>query len=303
MVLDFIVAKRAYDDTMFCIDEPEAHMHASLQAELLSVVYEIVPENCQLLLATHSIGMMRRARDIEAASPGSVVFLDFDGRNFDETVVIEPTVPDRAFWNTNYEVALGDLAALVAPERVVICEGEPKNSSTGPNYAHDARCYERIFQDEFPETQFIPGGNASEVASDSRGIAYALGVLTQGAQVVRLVDRDSSSSDEVADLMTEGVRVLSGRNLESYLFDDEVLRALAHSVGKTDKADDLLSEKQCIINQSAGNAPDDLKPASGDIYNACKSILELTNPGNNTKTFMAQPSLRSSSLGSSHMTN
>ena len=286
LVLDFVVAKRAYDDTMFCIDEPEAHMHARLQAELLSVFYELVPENCQLMLATHSIGMMRRARDIEATSPGSVVFLDFDGRNFDETVVIEPTISDRAFWNTNYEVALGDLAALVAPQRVVICEGEPMNRNAGQNYSHDARCYERLFQDELPETQFIPGGNASEVADDRRGIAYALGVLTQGTQVVRLVDRDSSSPDEVAELMNRGVRVLSQRNLESYLFDDEVLRALAVSVDKAHEADDLLAEKQIIINQRTGDAPDDLKPASGDIYNACKSMLELTNPGNNTKTFM-----------------
>ena len=286
LVLDFVVAKHAYDDTMFCIDEPEAHMHARLQAELLSVFYELIPANCQLMLATHSIRMTRRARDIEATRPGSVAFLDVDGRNFDETVVIEPTVPDRAFWNANYEVALGDLAALVAPERVVICEGEPMNRNAGQNYAHDARCYERIFQDELPETQFIPGGNASEVAGDRRGIAYALGVLTQGTQVVRLVDRDSSSPDEIVELTNMGIRVLSRRNLESYLFDDEVLRELAHAVGKTDKGDGLLAEKQTILNQRTGDAPDDLKPTSGDIYNACKSLLELTNPGKNAKTFM-----------------
>ena len=82
------------------------------------------------------------------------------------SVTIEPTVPDRSFWSSNYEVALGDLAALVAPERVVICEGEPMNRNAGQNYSHDARCYERIFEDEFPETQFIPGGNASEVAGE-----------------------------------------------------------------------------------------------------------------------------------------
>ena len=285
LILDLVIAKRAFDNTLFCIDEPEAHMNARLQAELLSVLYELIPKSCQLMLATHSIGMMRRARDIEATSPGSVVFLDFDGRNFDETVVIEPTVPDRTFWNTNYEVALGDLATLVAPERVVICEGEPKNSR-GSNYSHDARCYERIFRDEFPETQFIPGGNASEVATDRRGIAYALGVLTQGTQVLRLVDRDSSSPQEVVELMNEGVRVLSQRNLESYLFDDEVLRALALSIGKYDKVDDLLAKKQHILKNRTNDAPDDLKPASGDIYNVCKSLLELTNPGNNTKTFM-----------------
>ncbi len=286
LILDLAIAKRSYDDTLFCIDEPESHMNARLQAELLSVLYELVPETCQLMLATHSIGMMRRARDIETQHPGTVVFLDFGDRDFDQPQVIEPTVPDRAFWQRAYEVALHDLAALLTPERVVICEGEPMNRNAGQNYSHDARCYERIFQDEFPETQFIPGGSASEVASDRRGIAYALGVLTQGTQVVRLVDRDSSSPDEIAELMSLGVRVLSGRNLESYLFDDEVLRALTDSVGKTDKADDLLAEKQRILSQRTGDAPDDLKPASGDIYNACKSLLELTNPGNNAKTFM-----------------
>ena len=286
LVLDFVVAKRAYDDTVFCIDEPEAHMNARLQAELLSVLYALVPENCQLMLATHSIGMMRRARDLGATSPGSVVFLDFGGRNFDEMVVIEPTVPDRALWNTNYEVALGDLAALVAPERVVICEGEPKSRNTGQNYSHDARCYEHIFKGEFPETQFIPGGNADEVAEDKRGIAYALGVLIRGTEVVKLIDRDAQSPEEAVEFSTDGVQVLSRRNLESYLFDDEVLRALALSIGKSHKIDELLAEKKRIIDERAGNALDDLKPSSGEIYNTCKALLGLTNPGNNAKTFM-----------------
>ena len=296
LILDLAIAKRAYDDTLFCIDEPESHMNARLQGELLSVLYELVPETCQLMLATHSIGMMRRARDIETQQPGTVVFLDFGDRDFDHPQVIEPAVPDRAFWQRAYEVALHDLAALLTPERVVICEGEPMNRNAGQNYSHDARCYERIFEDEFPETQFIPGGNASEVAGDRRGIAYALGVLTQGTQVVRLIDRDSSSPDEVAEFMREGVRVLPYRNLESCLFHDEVLRALTDSVGKTDRADDLLAEKQRILNQRTGDPPDDLKPASGDLYNACKSVLELTNPGNNAKTLCVTLSLRSSDL-------
>ena len=194
LILDLAIATDGIADdicVLFGIDEPEAHLHARLQAELLSVLYDLIPENCQLMLATHSIGMMRRARDIEIGSPGSVVFLDFGGRNFDEPQVIEPTVPDQAFWERAYHVALDDLAALVTPERVVICEGEPRNRNAGQSYSHDARCYERIFRREFPETQFVPGGNASEVAGDKRGIAYALGVLTQGSEVVKLIDRDS----------------------------------------------------------------------------------------------------------------
>ena len=146
LILDLVVTRHSYDDTVFCIDEPESHMNARIQAGLLSILYELTPPSCQLMLATHSIGMMRCARDIEAANPGSVVFLDFGGREFDESVVIEPTMPDRAFWGTTYEVALDDLAALVAPEQVVICEGEPRNRNSGQNYSHDARCYEAIFE-------------------------------------------------------------------------------------------------------------------------------------------------------------
>ena len=286
LILDLVVARRTYDDTLFCIDEPEAHMNARLQAELLSVLYDLIPEKCQLMLATHSIGMMRRARDAEAEHPGSVVFLDFGGRDFDVPQVIEPTVPDRAFWNTAYEVALDDLSALVAPERVVICEGEPKDKKADKNYGHDAQCYESIFKDEFPETVFVPGGNAGEVAKDKRGIAYVLGVLVQGAEIVRLIDRDDQSDGEVALKAKDGVRVLSRRNLESYLFDDEVLAALANSVGNVNKVAELLIEKQRITTARIGDAADDLKPASGEIYNACKSVLRLTRTGNDARTFM-----------------
>ena len=286
LILDLIVARRAYDDTLFCVDEPESHMNARLQAELLSVLYELIPEKCQLMLATHSIGMMRRARDIEAEHPGSVVFLDFGGRNFDEPQVIEPTVPDRAFWGSVYDVALADLSALVAPERVVICEGEPKNKASGKNYAHDAQCYENIFRHEFPETQFVPGGSADEVTEDRRGIAYALGVLTLGTEVVKLIDLDDRSPQQVADLNKSGVRVLSRRNLESYLFSDEVLTALVEWLDKSGELIELLAKKQSIRVARSGVPADDLKPVSGEIYLACKQLLGLTQLGNDAKTFM-----------------
>ncbi len=128
LVLDVVVARRSYDDTLFCIDEPESHMNAKLQAELLSVLYDLIPENCQLMLATHSIGVMRRARDIEAEHPGTVVFLNFEDLDFDQSQIVEPTKPDRKFWKKAHQVALDDLAALVAPERVIICEGHPKTA-------------------------------------------------------------------------------------------------------------------------------------------------------------------------------
>ena len=50
LILDLVVARRDYDNTVFCIDEPESHMSMRLQAELLSVLYDLIPHNCQLML-------------------------------------------------------------------------------------------------------------------------------------------------------------------------------------------------------------------------------------------------------------
>lgn len=286
LILDLVIAIETYDDTLFCIDEPEAHMNTRVQAELLSVIFDMIPTNCQLMLATHSIGMMRRAKDIANENPDSVVFLDFTDSNLDERTEIAPTVPNRKFWNNVYEIALDDLANLVAPERVVICEGEPRNKTITRNHAHDARCYEKIFETEFPETQFVPGGNASEVAEDTRGVAYAIGALTSGIEVLRLVDRDDRSTEEIEELRIQDVRVLGRRNLESYLFDDEILRELASSMNKTDLAERILSKKSEICSSRHSDTPGNLKPASGEIYVACKNILKLEYPGDNTKSFM-----------------
>ena len=287
LVLDLVVARNEYNDTIFCIDEPESHMNMRLQSELLTVLYGLIPESCQLMLATHSIGMMRRARDIEVEHPGTVVFLNFGDLDFDQPQIIEPTKPDRQFWKKAHQVALDDLAALVAPERVVICEGHPKTAKAVRNHSHDARCYERIFEVEFPETRFVSMGNDGEVSGDRHGLAQALLSLVDGLHVVRLIDRDDRSDQEVFDAQSDDVRVLSRRNLESYLFDDTVLRTLASWAGQEDKADGLIAEKKRIVDAGSDSSPsDNLKPASGQIYNACKNTLSLTQHGNNAEAFM-----------------
>ena len=292
LILDLVIARRSYDDTIFCIDEPEAHMNTRLQAELLSALYDLVPENCQLMLATHSIGMMRRARDIAKQQPGSVVFLDFGGRDFDQAQIIEPAMPDRTFWERAYQVALDDLAALVAPERVVICEGQPQTPQAGKNHSMDAQCYNRIFENEFPETRFVSMGSHHAVLNDRLGLENALKLLFSGTdtlklKMLQLIDRDDRSEKEIADLRSEkGFCVLSQRNLESYLFVDEVLKKLAAQCGKADKTDELLTEKQNILATRKNDPPNDLKPGSGQIYVACKNILGLSQVGNDSKAFM-----------------
>jgi predicted ATPase len=287
LLLDLIVKKREFDNTIFCIDEPEAHMNTRLQGALLEELYTLLPETSQLWLATHSIGMMRRARDLANAHPDQVVFLDFENQDFDQTQIIEPIKPTRAFWHRVLNVALDDLAELVAPSRVVICEGKPLGAGSG-NVALDATCYEIIFGDEFPDTRFLSSGNSHAVESDKLALIEAIRALVGGTSVMRLIDRDDHSPADIAEKLKQGVRVLSRRHLESYLYDDEVLTALCEKCGAPQLAASLLKEKAAAVAASVarGNAADDVKSASGEIYNKTRSMLGLTSCGNNAKAFM-----------------
>ena len=53
LLLDMIIKSEFYPDAVFCIDEPEAHMHTRLQAKVLNELFNLVPENSQLWISTH----------------------------------------------------------------------------------------------------------------------------------------------------------------------------------------------------------------------------------------------------------
>ena len=114
-----------------------------------------------------------------------------------------------------------------------------------------------------------------------------LAYWTRGVEVVRLVDLDDHSTEQVAELADRGVHVLSRRNLESYLFSDEVLAMLAVSVGMEEEIPDLLAEKQRIADARSDNRQsDDLKPLARNIREACKRILNIRQGGDDTRAFM-----------------
>jgi hypothetical protein len=287
LILDLAVKSREFNDTVFLIDEPEAHMNARLQAAFLEELLRLVPDRCQLWLATHSIGMMRHARDHYIAHPNEVAFLDFDRHDFDVAQVISPTAPSRALWQRVLNVALADLADLVAPERIVVCEGSP-TAAAGRNAEHDARCYDTIFAAGAPDVKFLSGGNSHAVENDRLALVQAIEGMLRGAEVIRLIDRDDRPLDEIEDLRAAGVRVLSRRNLEGYLFDDAILTALCESEGRPELAPAMLRAKAdaCAAAVARGAPPDDLKRASGEIYNAARRLLALQGRGNDAKAFM-----------------
>ena len=106
LLLDLFIKKVEYDDTVFCIDEPEAHMNPKLQGDLLEELFRLMNDKSQLWIATHAIGMMRKALQLYEQHGEEIVFLDFSDGNFDESEVIKPRKPDRRFWEQTHKIAL-----------------------------------------------------------------------------------------------------------------------------------------------------------------------------------------------------
>lgn len=140
-----------------------------------------------------------------------------------------------------------------------------------------------------PDTDFLSVGNERDVQTDQLRVGKSRQTIVAGTTVLRVVDRDHRSAQEVADLEASGVRVLRRRHLESYLLDDEALEALCTSVQKPEKLNEVLAAKQNQHTESVnrGNDPDDWKSPSGQISVECRRILGLTGGGNSREAFLA----------------
>ena len=88
--------------------------------------------------------------------------------------------------------------------------------------------------------------------------------------------------------LLRGDRVLRRRQIEWYLFDDEVLSALAATSGHPELSADTISAKNAALAAAAGRGKptDDMKSASGEAYVAIKKLLGITHGGNNARAFM-----------------
>ena len=285
LILDMVVQSKYYPDAVYCIDEPETHMHTKLQGKVLRELYLLIPGQSQLWLSTHSIGMLQEAEEIEKEHPGTVAFLDFGERDYDLDQVIRPAKIGKAVLDKFYELAFGDFAKLMLPKTIVFCEGDPNG---GKRKDFDKMIYSTIFSDTRPDTFFISGGSCNDIENIEKTHGEIINTLLKSARVIKIVDRDDRSSQEIVSLQEKGIKVLNERNLESYLLDDAVIKKLCESVGRPEEYDECIRAKEEALSNSIsrGNAPDDYKSARGDIYNALKKILALTKCGNNADSFI-----------------
>lgn len=284
LLLDLVVKSEYYKDTVFCIDEPETHIHTALQAKLLRELFTLIQNESQLWIATHSFGMLKEAKKLKEEHPDEVVFLNFDGYDFDDIVSIEPSECDAVLWNKMLEITLGDYSSYVIPESIIFCEGTARGRKRKD---FDKRCYENIFGTKYTSSMFYSLGGCTDIAEKETIIDFIRN-LSPASNIIKVIDRDDRSQDEINDLIAKGIKVLSRRHLECYLLDDEVLEKWCHSVGKSDKVSDIIQIKTQKMADSVarGNPIDDVKSAANDICTEGKKLLGITACGNNGEAIM-----------------
>ena len=284
LLLDLVVKNEYYKNTVFCIDEPETHIHTALQAKLLKELFGLIQNESQLWIATHSFGMLKEAKRLKEEHPNEVVFLNFDGYDFDDVVTIEPSECDAVLWNKMLEITLGDYSSYIIPESIVFCEGTSKGRKRKD---FDKRCYENIFGTKYASTMFYSLGSCADI-TEKKQITDFVRNLSPASNIIKVIDRDDRTQEEINDLIADGINVLARRHLECYLLDDEVLEKWCHSVGKPDKVSDMLQIKNQKMADSVarGNPIDDVKSAANDICTEGKKLLGVTACGNNGEAIM-----------------
>jgi predicted ATPase len=285
LLLDLHIKGRFFSDAIYCVDELETHLHTRVQGNLLKEMVKIIPENCQLWVTTHSLGVLRASQEMIAADPASVCLIDFDGVDPDVPRELVPSNIGRVTWEKLLSITLDDLSRRIAPRTVVVCEG----SSVGTRRKDfDAETYNRILGSHYSDVLFVSGGSSGQVSATGISVRDVLVRILPDSRLVSLIDRDDKSATEVSAFEQSGGLVLSERNLESYLFADDVIGALLTREGKGELLAAALQIKQTAIANSVarGNPTDDLKSAAGEIYVELKKLLALQRCGNTTDAFM-----------------
>ena len=281
LLLDVHVAATELSSPLICLDEPELHLNPAVQAAVLTELLGLLPRESQMWIATHSVGMIREAFDISAKEPGRVAFLDF-GRveGPAPSVRLEPEDPSRLLLADAMAVALDDLAGLLAPEVLIVCEGSQHSDRVR---AFDEHIYRRIFSDLHQRVEFISSGGKRELEQ----AAAIAAVIAPGTRLLKLRDRDDLTDDARRRLLEAdpALRVLERRSLESYLLTDDVLEALVDARGSRveDAFRELKAARDMAIHPN-GSA----KGALGTVFETAKRVLEdIEQLGENASQFSA----------------
>lgn len=197
----------APNNGIIVIDEPELHLHKSVQTSLWAEIERLRPD-CLFVYLTHDV-------DFAAAKEGSkhIWLKSFDGQVWDwEELQEDSNLP-------------GDLLIEVLGSRkpVVFVEGD--------NGSHDVALYRAIL----PSFLVIPRGSCSQVILSVK--ALKANTQLHHLQVYGIIDRDRRVPVEIQKLEDDSIFVLAVAEVENLFCVKEILQIVSQRLARDANAD------------------------------------------------------------------
>lgn len=194
-------------DGIVVIDEPELHLHKSVQAPLWAEVERLRPD-CLFVYLTHDV-------DFAAAQEGAerVWLKSFDGTFWDwETLNDHQDLPDDLL-----------IEVLGSRKPVVFVEGE--------NGSHDVSLYREVL----PNFLVIPRGSCAQVIQSVKALRATpqLHHLT----AYGLIDRDRRLQVEIDALERDGIYTLTVAEVENLFCTEEILAIVSTRLARNPAED------------------------------------------------------------------
>lgn len=277
ILLDLYLRKDFYDDSIYIIDEPELHLNTSIQRALLIEINKIIPNDCQIWIATHSIGFLR-ALQVDLKDISQIIEFKKENLWASKKYILTPAKLSRFHWQNIFSTSLDDLSKLICPKTIIYCEGKDKPQKDGGELGLDAEVYNKIFAEQYPDVLFVSSGGNTELDQRSDIAIAILSKVFSELKILVLKDRDMASGKmtnlEDRDLYLENNpnnhRVLKRFEIENYLYDKEVLKAYC-----LDKNLEFNLDKYNSIVKDINN--DNLKDQTSAIKSCC-NIKSSLNP-------------------------
>jgi len=198
------------------IDEPELHLHKSVQTPLWDAV-EKLREDCLFVYLTHDIDFATAKENAKR-----IWLKSFDGISWDwETIEHDQNMPDELL-----------IEVLGTRKPVVFVEGE--------NGSHDVSLYREILSDFL----VIPRGSCSAVIQSVK--ALKANKQLHHLDVYGLIDRDRRVQAEIDNLEKDSIFVLSVAEVENLFCVEQVLKIISERLAR-DSASDFQSVSKTVF--------------------------------------------------------
>ena len=189
------------------IDEPELHLHKSIQNPLWQGVETLRPD-CLFVYLTHDIDFASAQQEAT-----KVWIQSYDGTDWDwEIVKPDSQLPDELL-----------LQILGNRKAVLFVEGEKRSQDV---------C---LYRELFPHFLVMPRGGCQQVITTVK--AFRSHPHCHHLKVFGLIDRDRRGESEIGELEKQGIYVLGVAEVENLFCTEEILQIISKVMGNSPEED------------------------------------------------------------------